>query len=104
MKTAGVRQLKAHLSLYLREVQAGETILVTDHGQVVAQITRPGTVMETLEPSELRYRQAIARGLLQPATASPDECQHLWEDFEGLGLPEGTSRALLAAERVERDF
>lgn len=39
MKVAGVRELKAHLSLYLREVQAGETVLMTDRGRVGASQT-----------------------------------------------------------------
>ncbi|MHC4236478.1 MAG: type II toxin-antitoxin system Phd/YefM family antitoxin, partial [Planctomycetota bacterium] len=42
MKAVGVRELKAHLSRYLREVQAGEVILVTDRGRVVAELRVPG--------------------------------------------------------------
>src|SRR2546429_4340837 len=36
MKSVGVRELKNRLSEYLREVQSGEAILVTDPGDVVA--------------------------------------------------------------------
>ena len=42
MKAIGVRELKARLSRYLREVQAGEVILVTDRGRVVAELRAPG--------------------------------------------------------------
>lgn len=38
MKSIGIRELKARLSGVLREVQAGETVLVTDRGRVVAQL------------------------------------------------------------------
>ncbi len=36
MKIVGARELKNRLSEYLREVQSGEAILVTDRGDVVA--------------------------------------------------------------------
>ena len=38
VKAVGVRQLKARLSEYLRLVKAGETILVTDRDEVVAEL------------------------------------------------------------------
>jgi prevent-host-death family protein len=37
----GVRDLKASLSAHLRRVSAGESILVTDHGRVVARLVPP---------------------------------------------------------------
>jgi antitoxin (DNA-binding transcriptional repressor) of toxin-antitoxin stability system len=42
MKTVGVRELKNRLSEYLRQVRAGEDVLVTDRGEVVAEIGPPG--------------------------------------------------------------
>ena len=36
--TVGVRDLKAHLSEYLRRVRCGQTIIITDHGQAVGRI------------------------------------------------------------------
>lgn len=42
MKTVGVRELKNRLSEYLRQVRAGESVLVTDRGEVVAEISPPG--------------------------------------------------------------
>jgi antitoxin (DNA-binding transcriptional repressor) of toxin-antitoxin stability system len=41
MAEVGVRELKNRLSHYLREVRAGKTILVTDRGEVVAEIRTP---------------------------------------------------------------
>lgn len=41
MKAVGVKILKNKLSEYLRLVREGEIVLVTDRGEVVAQITRP---------------------------------------------------------------
>ena len=41
MKSVGVRDLKDRLSEHLRAVRAGEGILVTDRGEVIAALTPP---------------------------------------------------------------
>lgn len=38
MQVVNIRELKAKLSAYLREVARGETFLVTDRGRVVARL------------------------------------------------------------------
>jgi len=35
---AGVRELKANLSAYLRRVEAGETIIIVRHGKQIARL------------------------------------------------------------------
>jgi prevent-host-death family protein len=42
MKTVGLRDLKNRLSEYVREVRSGEAVLVTDRGEVVAELIPPG--------------------------------------------------------------
>lgn len=42
MYTVGVRELKNRLSAFLRQVRAGESVLVTDRGEVIAEISPPG--------------------------------------------------------------
>lgn len=42
MKTVGIRELKNRLSEYIRQVRSGEEVLVTDRGEVVAEIGPPG--------------------------------------------------------------
>lgn len=42
MTAVGVRELKNHLSRYLRRVRAGEQLVVTERGQPVAVISSPG--------------------------------------------------------------
>ena len=42
MKSVGLRELKNRLSEYVREVRSGEGVLVTDRGQVVAELLPPG--------------------------------------------------------------
>lgn len=34
----GIRELRQHASKYIRRAQAGETVIVTDRGEAVAQI------------------------------------------------------------------
>jgi antitoxin (DNA-binding transcriptional repressor) of toxin-antitoxin stability system len=42
MIAVGVRELKNRLSEFLRLVRAGEVVLVTDRGEVVAELRQPG--------------------------------------------------------------
>ena len=47
MKTVGLRELKNRLSEYIRQVRSGEGVLVTDRGQVVAELAPPDTHVPT---------------------------------------------------------
>ena len=59
MKTVGVRELKNRLSEYLRRVRSGEGVLVTDRGEVVAELGPPGyPLADASVPAGLR---ALAR-------------------------------------------
>jgi antitoxin (DNA-binding transcriptional repressor) of toxin-antitoxin stability system len=98
MKTAGVRDLKTHLSGYLRDVAHGDVVLVTDRGRVVAELRPPGAAERSASPADLRYRQLVARGLLRPA-AAPGSID--WGSLPRLRLRGGTSQELLDAEREE---
>jgi prevent-host-death family protein len=63
MKTVGVRDLKNKLSEYLRRVRLGESVLVTDRGEVVAELLPPGQGQG--DPSVPAGLQLLAkRGLL----------------------------------------
>jgi prevent-host-death family protein len=42
MKSVGLRDLKNRLSEYVREVRSGQAVLVTDRGEVVAELIPPG--------------------------------------------------------------
>ena len=54
MRSVGVRILKNQLSEYLRAVQNGETIAVTNHGAVVALLSPPDTGANSPEEKLLR--------------------------------------------------
>ncbi len=56
----GIRELRQHASKYIRRAQAGETVIVTDRGEAVAQIVpveKYGGVLDRL----------IAEGRVTPA-------------------------------------
>ncbi len=42
METVGIRELKNKLSAYVRKVEAGDVVIVTDRGRVVAELVPPG--------------------------------------------------------------
>jgi antitoxin (DNA-binding transcriptional repressor) of toxin-antitoxin stability system len=42
METVGIRELKNRLSLYIRKVEAGDVVIVTDRGRIVAELRPPG--------------------------------------------------------------
>jgi len=67
MKTVGVRELKNRLSEYLREVRGGEAVLVTDRGEVIAEVRAPGAAVS--DPSIPPGLAALAkRGLVTLAS------------------------------------
>lgn len=102
MKTAGVKEFKTHLSEYLREIQRGETVLVTDRGRVVAEVRPPGSTSTAASLEDRRLLEAVDRGLLRLPSAPHSE--PLWTDFEPLGLRPGTAQALLDEARAEREW
>lgn len=96
MTIVGIRDFKAHLSAYVREARAGHPIVVTDHGEVVAELRAPGASSRAVSPAELRYREAVATGALRPPGNPADRS---WLVGSGAGLPAGTAAVLIDAER-----
>ncbi len=96
MKAVAVRELKNRLSAYLREVAAGETILVTDRGRVVAELRRPSA--EALQsPAEQALGRLVAAGILTIGLPQDPAA------YQRTGVHLGSSsQRLLDAERAER--
>ncbi|HEX6974146.1 MAG TPA: type II toxin-antitoxin system prevent-host-death family antitoxin [Vicinamibacterales bacterium] len=69
MKTVGIRELKNQLSEYLRHVRAGEGVLVTDRGEVVAELNPPG--LGARDPSVPAGLLALARRGVLTVGAAP---------------------------------
>jgi len=45
-QTVGVRELKARLSQYLRQVKSGKTILITERGEPIGRIVPAGETLQ----------------------------------------------------------
>ena len=90
----GIRELKNHLSRYIRRVEAGRRIAVTAHGRVVAELVPPGTA-RTSQIS--RWDELIAAGVLHPPVETGDP----FEDWPDIRLPAGTAAELIDADRDE---
>jgi len=98
MKTVGIRELKNHLSEYLRRVRLGESVLVTDRGEVVAEFSPPiRGVTDTSLPAGLL---ALAkRGLV---TLGAPRDNGLYEPLPRLRRGRRTAAQLLDEERGSR--
>ena len=91
----GIRKLKDNLSRYIRRIEAGERILVTAHGRVVAELVPPGRDGRTSPGS--RWDELIAAGLLHP----PVEAGDPFEGWPDIRLPGGTAAELIDSDRGE---
>ena len=66
MISVGVRDLKNRLSHYLQYVKQGERVLITEHNQIIAEISLPKEDQKNLELDSLLENLA-ASGKLQRA-------------------------------------
>lgn len=69
MQSVGIKALKNKLSEYIRAAAAGETVLVTDRGQVVAELIAP-RVRGDASPAEQRMGELVREGVVTPARVS----------------------------------
>lgn len=96
MRAIGIRELKNRLSHYVRLVQAGESVLVTDRGTVVAELRPAGpTTQPLVAPDALAE---LARRGEASAGAPHDPTLYA---LRPRALPPGRLVALLDAERGE---
>lgn len=97
MKVVGIRELKDKLSEYVRIARGGESVLVTDRGEVVAEL-RPAPAnlpSEVLDPTREALRRRGGVRLGGPHDPS------IYVVREPVGEP-GLSARLLDEERGER--
>jgi prevent-host-death family protein len=99
MRAVGVKQLKARLSEYVRLVRAGETILVTDRDEVVAEL-RPAR-RQRRAGDDLEETLRVLADAGEITRTSTPKLDWTWGP-RGLGLPPGTAMKLLDEIRGER--
>jgi len=98
MKAVGVKELKARLSEYLRYVRAGEPVLITDRGEVVAEL-RPTAATYAAPGPDPEVEALVAEGEVAPPLL--DNGGWTWT-AQGRSLPAGTASELLARLREDR--
>lgn len=91
---AGIRELKDNLSRYIRRIEAGERVVVTAHGRVVAELIRPAAGREGRTSG---FERLIASGEVRPPVEEGDPLEGCPE----IRLPPGTAAALVDAGRDE---
>lgn len=99
MRVVGVRELKAKLSEYLRDVRRGEVFLVTDRDRVVAELRQPGS--RSLPAGDVLERELddlVDAGEVQAPKLPKAEWS--WRP-EGAGLPRGTAGKVLDSLRSD---
>jgi prevent-host-death family protein len=95
MISVGIRHLKNNLSHYVRRVEEGERIAVTDRGRVIAELVPP--VIGSAEGGQVRYRALLGAGLIRPAAEKGDPLA----DLPMLRLPRGSASKLIDQDRGE---
>ena len=93
MKIATVSKLKASLSEYLREVKAGEEVLVTERGRPIARLTPAG--ISAVLPQHLAEMEK--QGLIKVGAAK------LPKDFWTLPRPKDSKGLVLKSLLQERE-
>ena len=99
MKAIGVRELKAQLSRYLREVQTGEIVLVTDRGRVIAELRSPTVTPRPESEIDRKLRLMAERGGLHIGEPNSPE---RYRASPLPPAPEGTAQRLLDEEREDK--
>jgi antitoxin (DNA-binding transcriptional repressor) of toxin-antitoxin stability system len=102
MKTVGIKQLKAQLSEYVREVKRGEVYLVTDRDTVVAELRPPGVY-----PAQRAPKAGVAERLAElteagVVTAPSASTEKPWKSPSTIKLPAGTVQSILDELREDR--
>ncbi|MFI5181867.1 MAG: type II toxin-antitoxin system Phd/YefM family antitoxin [Thermoanaerobaculia bacterium] len=97
MKVVGIREFKDRLSEYVRMAKRGEDILLTERGEVVAELRGPDAIGRPVHPDP-GIADLIRRGLVSHiGTNSPQAYPPLGRILRGK-----TAAQLLDEERGDR--
>ncbi|MCB1058247.1 MAG: type II toxin-antitoxin system prevent-host-death family antitoxin [Acidobacteria bacterium] len=72
MEAVGLKALKNRLSEYVRRVESGETVLVTNRDRVVAELTPPRADRSPFL-AEALLAEAVAKGWIRPPQVTTPE-------------------------------
>ncbi len=95
MVLVSVSELKARLSEHIRRVKAGETVMVTERGRTVAQLSPPPRA----EDEDADLKELAAAGLIKLGRTGGRISEEFWK----LPSPRDPSGATLRALLAERE-
>lgn len=98
LKTVNIRALKDKLSAYLRDVQHGDVLLVTDRGRVVAELRQPTLNRHALDAAQEGEQKMVDRGDLRAGLPNTPKVYR----STGVRLAEADIDAALAWTRGDR--
>jgi hypothetical protein len=82
MKSVGVRDLKNNLSKYLHLVKSGETIVITEHEQVIAEIKKPSEFLKDSKKRAYLYLEEQNRiGKVQLAKRNNSQIDSIIQEY-----------------------
>lgn len=99
MKAVGIKKLKAQLSEFVRRARAGETILVTDRDEVVAELRPPRS---RLVPSDDLEDALDALAEAKEVSRAPAPKRGWTWKVTGAGLSAAKVSQALADDRDDR--
>ncbi len=92
MKIVGIRELKDHLSEYMRLTRKGESVLVTERGEAVAEL-RPVDAVTLAKEIPRGLADLVSRGNVSLGEANLSDAyprmKRLVENFSTLQLLDG---------------
>ena len=94
MRAIGIRELKNHLSEYVRIANSGEVVLVTDRDRVVAELVQPSSARSH---TDQLWASVVAHGIVRPPLVTDGSPP----PFHGGSTTEEILE-LLAADREDR--
>jgi prevent-host-death family protein len=89
--SVGIREAKVHLSRYLKLVQKGEEVVITDHGRPVGKIVPIGS--RDLPLTE-RIDRLVERGILEPLSG-----ERMARIPPPIPVPRGAAQAILQEDQ-----
>jgi prevent-host-death family protein len=89
--SVGIRDAKSHFSRYLKLVQAGEEVIITDHGRPVGKIVPMDSRDLTLPD---RIERLVEQGVLEPLAG-----ERMRRLPPALPVPKGAAQRLLQEDR-----
>jgi prevent-host-death family protein len=91
MNSIGIRELRQNASRYLRQVERGETLEVTDRGRPVARLVPV--------PEESTFDRLVAEGRITPARGNLADLGPPLEPMPGVPLPSEILEKMRVDER-----